>query len=37
MISAYWLIAAFFVGAVFGALLMGLCAASRNGQGGCDK
>jgi hypothetical protein len=34
MISAWFLIPAFFVGAFFGALVLGLCAASRNGQGG---
>jgi hypothetical protein len=34
MISAWFLIPAFFAGACIGALLVVLCAASRNGQGG---
>jgi hypothetical protein len=36
MISAWWLIPALFAGAFLGALFLGLCAASRNGQGGDD-
>jgi hypothetical protein len=37
MISAWWLIPAVLAGAFIGAMLMGLCAASHNGQGGCDE
>lgn len=36
MISAWWLIPAFFAGVFLGVFFIGLCAASRNGQGGDD-
>jgi hypothetical protein len=32
MISVWWMIAAFFVGGLFGAMLAALCAAGRNGH-----
>jgi hypothetical protein len=34
MISAYWLIPAVFAGVAIGILIVAVCAASGNGQGG---
>ena len=32
MISAWWLLVAFFAGGMFGVMVAGLCAAGRNGS-----